>query len=88
LVQVNVVARDSKGMVANLQKEDFLILDRGVRQRIAGFTVMAPSLLSRHNARSRRTQSHLDHGLLTFFSGGFRQGHEQREHCDLPGGRP
>jgi VWFA-related protein len=39
LVQVNVVAHDKKGTVRGLTKEDFVVLDQGVKQEIAHFTI-------------------------------------------------
>jgi VWFA-related protein len=39
LVLVNVVARDKNGPVADLKQEDFVVLDRGKRRRIASFAV-------------------------------------------------
>lgn len=41
LVQVGVIARDSNGPVADLTKDDFLVLDRGKPQKISVFTLEA-----------------------------------------------
>jgi VWFA-related protein len=39
LVQVGVIARDKNGPVANLTKDDFVVLDRGKPQKISVFSV-------------------------------------------------
>jgi VWFA-related protein len=39
LVQVGVIARDKNGPVADLTKDDFVVLDRGKPQKISVFTV-------------------------------------------------
>ncbi|HKN74500.1 MAG TPA: VWA domain-containing protein, partial [Candidatus Acidoferrum sp.] len=39
LVQVGVIARDKNGPVADLTKDDFVVLDRGKQQKISAFTV-------------------------------------------------
>ena len=41
LVQIGVIARDSNGPVANLTKDDFVVLDRGKPQKISVFTLEA-----------------------------------------------
>src|ERR1700685_3468191 len=39
LVQVDVIVRDKNGPVADLTKDDFVVLDRGKPQRISVFSV-------------------------------------------------
>ncbi len=39
LVQIGVIARDKNGPVANLTKDDFVVLDRGKSQKISVFSV-------------------------------------------------
>src|SRR5580658_4475076 len=39
LVQVGVIARDKNGAVADLTKDDFVVLDRGKPQKISVFSV-------------------------------------------------
>jgi VWFA-related protein len=39
LVQIGVIVRDSNGPVANLTKDDFVVLDRGKPQKISVFSV-------------------------------------------------
>ncbi|MGC2106485.1 MAG: hypothetical protein WA647_15430, partial [Candidatus Acidiferrum sp.] len=39
LVQVGVIVRDKNGPVADLTKDDFVVLDRGKPQKISVFTV-------------------------------------------------
>ena len=39
LVQVGVIARDKNGPVADLTKDDFVVLDRGKPQKISVFSV-------------------------------------------------
>jgi VWFA-related protein len=41
LVQIGVTARDKNGLVANLTKDDFVVLDRGKPQKISVFSVEA-----------------------------------------------
>jgi VWFA-related protein len=41
LVQIGVIARDKNGPVANLTKDDFVVLDRGKPQKISVFSVEA-----------------------------------------------
>jgi VWFA-related protein len=43
LVQVSVIVRDKNGPVANLTKDDFVVLDRGKRQKISVFSVQSGS---------------------------------------------
>jgi VWFA-related protein len=58
LVQVGVIARDKNGPVADLTKEDFVVLDRGKPQKISVFSVessvfaAAPPLPLRQNTFS------------------------------------
>jgi VWFA-related protein len=46
LVQVSVIARDKNGPVADLAKDDFVVLDRGKPQEISVFTVESAKLAS------------------------------------------
>jgi VWFA-related protein len=39
LVQIGIIARDKNGLVANLTKDDFVVLDRGKPQKISVFSV-------------------------------------------------
>jgi VWFA-related protein len=67
LVQVNVVAHDGKGTVSNLKKEDFIVLDRGVKQRIADFTVegsAASSITERAVAKNTFSNQRTDHSTM------------------------
>src|SRR3982750_3954357 len=72
LVQVDVVVRDKNGLVTDLTKNDFTVLDNGKPQRIDVFSMFTartanaqpavPSLLSgtisnRHDAESERPAS-------------------------------
>jgi len=43
LVQVGVIVRDKNGPVANLTKDDFVVLDRGKPQKISVFSVQSGS---------------------------------------------
>ncbi len=46
LVQVDVIVRDKNGPVADLTKDDFLVLDRGKPRAISVFAVGSPKLAS------------------------------------------
>jgi VWFA-related protein len=48
LVQVGVVARDKNGPVADLTKDDFVVLDRGKPQKISVFSLESSESMSQH----------------------------------------
>jgi VWFA-related protein len=49
LVEVGVIVRDKNGPVANLTKNDFVVLDRGKPQQISVFAVAAASAQQRQH---------------------------------------
>jgi VWFA-related protein len=46
LVQIGVIVRDKNGPVADLTKDDFVVLDRGKPQKISVFSVESPGVAS------------------------------------------
>jgi hypothetical protein len=46
LVQVGVIARDKNGPVADLTKDDFVVLDRGKPQKISAFSVQSSNTVA------------------------------------------
>jgi VWFA-related protein len=48
LVQIGVIVRDKNGLVANLAKDDFVVLDRGKPQKISVFYVESSQSAEQH----------------------------------------
>ena len=57
LVQVGVIVRDKNGPVADLTKDDFVVLDRGKPQKISVFSVESSELQPSLRSRCRKTRS-------------------------------